>query len=117
MNISDYKFNIGDEVVTIEGERGTITCICDCQFCFDRGFFEPIWTIENGGREDYITISQALNGFENFYKIGSYRFNDFDKVSNYADLAYYENEIKKLKHQLRVIEEVESNDYEANKRT
>lgn len=110
MNIEDYKFNIGDDVITTEGIRGTIVDICDCQNCFDRGFFEPIWTVNNSDKSDYITFSQAVNGFLDFYKIGNYRFNDFDKASIYRDLAYYETEIKKLRNQLRVIDEVESSE-------
>lgn len=110
MKIEDYKFDVGDEVITVEGERGVITAICDCHFCNDRGFFEPIWMLENGDKEDYITINDALSGFPHFYKIGNYRFQDFDKVSIYRDLAYYETEIKKLKTQLKVIEEIEHNE-------
>ena len=99
-----YKFKPGDEVVTTEGVKGKIIDICDCQNCFDRGFFEPRW-IDEAGNEQYIDLYQALNGFPSYHKIGDYIFNDFDKGEVLAEMASYERELKRLRKQLKVIEE------------
>ena len=41
MNIKDYKFNVGDEVITTDGQHGKIVEICNCESCRSRGFLEP----------------------------------------------------------------------------
>lgn len=107
MNIQDYQFNIGDEVITTEGIRGKITSVCHCDKCQERGFYEPFWIAEDGKFEHCIDIYEAKSEFACFYKIGKYRFNDFNKGEILRALASYEDGIKLLKKQLRVIEEIE----------
>ena len=74
----DYIFNIGDEVITSDGRRGTITKICDCDLCKARGFFEPIVLFEDEFFPLWITDTEANNGFPSFYKIGEYYFGNID---------------------------------------
>lgn len=107
MDIKDYKFNVGDEVITIDGRRGKIVDICTCSQCVERGFYEPTWIADNDSSKDYITIGTAICGFPGYYQIGEYRFNDLDKSKVLHDIASYENELKRLRNQLKVIEDIE----------
>lgn len=106
MDIKDYKFNVGDKVITVYGERGEITSICTCEHCEERGFYEPSWVSEDG-RGNYISKWDAKHGFLGYYQIGEYRFNDFDKTQVWGDIVSYEKEIVKLRKQLAVIENIE----------
>lgn len=107
MNIKDYEFHVGDEVVTTEGIKGKITSICHCDRCEERGFYEPFWIAEDGEYEHCINIYDAKSSFSSFYKIGKYRFSDFDKGEILREMASYEDGLKQLRKQLRVIEEYE----------
>ena len=107
MNIKDYEFHIGDDVITTEGIRGKITNICTCQRCESRGFYEPFWTSKDNDYEHCIVKDIAEMNFSGFYKIGKYRFNDFDKGEVLQSMAYHEKELKQLKKQWRLIEELE----------
>lgn len=107
MDIKDYKFKIGDDVITTDGVRGKIVDICDCSQCAGRGFYEPVWIAENDNNKEYITIGTAICGFPRYYQIGEYHFNDFDKSEVLHDIAGYEKELKRLRNQLEVIEEIE----------
>lgn len=108
MNIKDYKFHVGDEVITTEGEKGVIISICECSRCQERGFNEPTWIAEGDSSERYITIGDAICGFHGFYQIGKYKFHDFDKAEVLGTMAFYEKELKRLKKQLKTIEEIEN---------
>ena len=99
MNIKDYDFKIGDKVITTEGEVGIIVDICNCDRCVRRGFFEPIWVKDGDKYQNYITKFDAELGFNGFYKIGEYRFNEFDKGEVLQNMAYCEKELKKLNRQ------------------
>lgn len=116
MNIGDYEFRVGDEVITTEGERGKITKICTCDRCQERGFYEPFWIGEDKDNkyERCIDKFTAEIGFNGYYKIGNYRFNDFDKAEVYQNLAYCEDSLQKYKRQLKVIEEMESKEILSN---
>ena len=105
----DYEFKIGDRVVTVYGETGEIVYICTCDRCKARGFCEPTWKDSNGDTH-YITNYDAECGFVGFHKIGKYRFNDFDKSGVLGEIASYEKELRKLRTQLKTIEELELND-------
>lgn len=105
VGIEAYEFNVGDEVITIDGVKGVITGICDCEYCRERGFLEPYWENETG-EEDYITTSTAKRGFHNYYKIGKYRFNKLNKSLVERDIAFAESELVRLRKQLQVIEEI-----------
>lgn len=110
MDIKDYKFNVGDRVITTEGETGRITCICTCDNCKSRGFYEVFWIRDNDVSDAWdedITIYQAKNGFKGYYQIGEYRFNNLDKEKVIRDINNCEDKLKRLRKQLRVIEELE----------
>ena len=111
MEIKDYKFKVGDDVITTDGRKGKIVDVCTCSSCVDRGFYEPTWIAENDNGKNYITIGTALCGFNEYYKIGEYRFNDFDKDEVLAEISLYEKSLKKLNSQLKVIEELENESY------
>ena len=108
MNINDYKFEVGDTVITTDGRTGKITDICKCVECAARGFYEPIWNRDDGEGSVYITQVCAEIGFPEYYQIGSYRFNDFVKDGVLCEMAIYEAELTRLKNQLKVIEETET---------
>ena len=109
MNIKDYEFHIGDEVITTEGIRGKITSICTCDKCEERGFYEAFWAVDGSDYEHCINIYDAKFGFKMFYKIGKYRFNDFNKDEILREMASYEDGLKQLRKQLKIIEELENN--------
>lgn len=106
MKLIDYIFNVGDEVITVEGERGHVTYVCHCERCLDRGFFEPSWEDETGEMH-YISKYEAENGFNYYYKVGNYRFNSFDKYAVNKKIARHKSALEQLEKQLRFIEEVE----------
>ena len=111
MNFSDYKFEVGDKVITIFGETGKICGFCTCDRCAERGYFEPMWVRDDGPYTEYteyISVYQAENGFNNFYRIGKYRFNDFDKDLLTDRITSYEEVLTRLKKQLANIEEIEN---------
>ena len=108
MDISDYIFNVGDEVITVDGLRGEIREICKCDLCMSRGFFEPVWVDEIDGEDHWITNVDAENGFERLYKIGNYYFNSFDKETIKQGIASNQAVIDKLEAQLCVIDEIEA---------
>lgn len=106
MKPSDYIFNTGDEVITVEGEKGYITYICHCERCAECGFFEPSWEDEHGEMH-YISNYEAENGFDHYYRVGNYRLNPFRKDVVKEKIAYYEDIVKRLEKQLQVINELE----------
>ena len=106
MDIKDYRFKVGDEVITTEGVRGEITDICKCSSCQRRGFYEPTW-VDDDGYYEYITKWDAECSFKGYYKIGDYYFEHFDKGKVLRAIADYEDGLKKLKKQLKLIEELE----------
>ena len=68
-----YEFHVGDYVETKDGRVGYITKICHCEFCKDRGFYEP-YVRYNDGEEEYITVHEVEH-FQDFYnRIGQYDF-------------------------------------------
>lgn len=119
MNIKDYKFNVGDIVITTEGIVGEITSICTCEECEKRGFYEPTWHSDGVKywpdivySED-ITIYEAQNGFKGYYRIGQYRFHEFNRsvVEHVLEYSYKEQRriretIRQLSWQLRNIDEI-----------
>lgn len=107
-----YEFNIGDEVITHYGERGTIIDICECSDCEKRGFYEPLWRGEDGNTE-YITAYHLKNGFSTYYKIGKHRFGNFDKSMLEHFISGYEKTLARLKKQLSLIEELERGESDA----
>lgn len=108
MNFKDYKFEIGDTVITTFGEIGKIVGFCTCERCAERGYFEPMWMKFDGDNVDYITIYEAEIGFSRFYQIGKYYFNSFDKDTVIQLIHNHEKDLKHLKDQLAIIEEKEN---------
>lgn len=108
MNISDYKFELGDEVITISGKRGTIVRVCDCKMCTARGFYEPVYLIDGETHEDYISDFEAELGFLSFYKIGKYYFNEFDRDGELSELKRCEKYMEILRKRLAFMDKVEA---------
>lgn len=97
---NDYEFNIGDVVITTEGETGKIVDICKCERCRDRGWYEPLWRNDDTGEEDYITDYQYESGFVRFYRIGKYRFGKFEMQAVCNKILDLKDQIAKLEKQL-----------------
>ena len=109
MNPNDYKFKVGDRVISIYGEIGRITEICTCDKCVERGFYELTWA-EDGvdGNPQYITNWDAENGFMDFRQIGEYKFDHaFEKDSVLRNIEEFEKVVKDYKKRLQNIEELE----------
>lgn len=104
---SDYTFKVGDEVITTDGRRGVISNVCHCLNCYGRGFYEPTW-IDDSGDYNYITLFDKECGFKGYYKIGEHKFHDFDKSEVLIQMSRHEKELKKLRGQLKLIEETEA---------
>ena len=108
MNPSDYEIAVGDKVVTIYGVVGHIVDICKCERCLERGFCEPTWRSDADHDVGWITIHDAERGFDDFYQIGKYRFNHtFEKSRIYSMIIEKEVELRRLKRQLQVMEDLE----------
>ena len=86
-------FKVGDEVITSTGEVGKIISFCTCQFCKERGFYEPTVEVEIGNNPIYITDNDKRNNFSSFYKIG-------DKVFGNLDEGAVKDSIKSVKEQV-----------------
>lgn len=72
-------FRVGDRVITADGRTGTITDICICDRCKERGFYEPTVTFDN--HREYISISDKNDGFKSYYSIGDRVFGNLDEKS------------------------------------
>lgn len=103
MSVRDYVFNIGDEVITVDGERGVITDICDCEECQKRGFSEPSW-VDEDGEETWLTDYDFEHGFASYYKIGKYYFSPLRMECVTAEIANYESLLEKMRKRLAFME-------------
>ena len=101
MKNSDYAFNVGDLVITTEGETGEIVDICRCERCRNRGWYEPMWRNDDTGEIDYITDYQAESGFVGFYRIGDHRFGRFETQRVCDKIADLKNQVEKLEGRLK----------------
>ena len=64
------ELKIGDTVIDIFGNVGTITSFCECEICKERGFFEP--TIKPCDNDMYMSITDYdyEDGYSSWYKLG-----------------------------------------------
>ena len=97
-------FKIGDEVITSTGKVGRITHICTCDFCRDRGFYEPTVEVEIGNNAIYITDSDKRNNFRSFYKIGDQVFGNIDEDDVLYNIKSTKEQIKELQSELIELE-------------
>ena len=74
-----YTFKVGDQVITSTGEVGTVTSICTCDQCKNRGFYEPQVKTEIGNYTIYITDNDKRVNFRSFYRIGDRVFGNIDE--------------------------------------
>ena len=101
-----YTFKVGDEVITDDGRVGTITDICTCDKCKERGFYEPRINTEIGIYDIYITDTDKNNGFMSYYKIGDRVFGNVDEKQIdiiKEDIHTRKREIIALEAQLNVL--------------
>lgn len=103
-------FKVGDQVITSTGKVGTITSICTCDQCKDRGFYEPTVELEIGDGSIWITDNDKRVNFRSFYKIGDRVFGNIDEecvVNNIKSKKEFikeqQEELIQLEGQLNVI--------------
>ena len=102
-----YTFKVGDQVITADGRVGTITEICTCERCKERGFYEPRIETEVGLYDIWITDTDKKNGFISYYKIGDRVFGNVDEKQIDVlkeDIHTRKHEIIALEAQLNVLE-------------
>ena len=105
MDIKDYKFKVGDEVIGVLGERGVIKEICDCDKCKERGFNELI--VGNDDWVEYVTKADAEGGFKDYYRIGEYRFNDFDRDAVLRHIELIKTSLANAEDRLRFMDTID----------
>ena len=93
-------FKVGDEVITSTGEVGTIISFCTCQFCKERGFYEPTVEVEIGNDPIYITDIDKRNNFSSFYKIGDRVFGNIDEDAVKDSIKSVKEQVYKLQIEL-----------------
>ena len=93
-------FQVGDEVITSTGEVGRITHICTCNFCRDRGFYEPTVEVEIGNDAIYITDNDKRNNFSSFYVIGDKVFGNIDEDAVKDNIKSVKDQVYKLQSEL-----------------
>lgn len=101
-----YTFKVGDDVITSDGRVGTITGICTCDKCKERGFYEPKVTTECGIYDIWITDTDKNNGFISYYKIGDKTFGNVDEKAEERikeDIHTRKSELISLETQLNVL--------------
>ena len=94
-------FKVGDKVITADGRTGTITDICTCDRCKERGFYEP--TVNFGDYTDYIMTSDKNDGFKSYYKIGDRVFGNINEESVNKELEEIGERYNKLVKQQSII--------------
>lgn len=100
-------FKVGDKVITADGRTGTITSICDCERCKNRGFYEP--EVDFVDYTDYIMISDKEDGFKSYYQIGDRVFGNLNEESVSKEIDKYDKRVLKLYEQLGTIQKLRMN--------
>ena len=103
-----YTFKVGDMVITDDGRVGTITDICTCDRCKERGFYEPSALMEDGDRI-YITDTDKENGFKCYYQIGDRVFGNLEEgcIERIEQrISRRKSELVALENQLNVIKKL-----------
>lgn len=95
-----YTFKVGDQVITDDGRVGTITDICTCERCKERGFYEPKITTEIGLYDIWMTDTDKNNGFISYYKIGDRVFGNVDE----KQIDIIKENIHTRKHEIIALE-------------
>ena len=93
-------FKVGDKVITSTGEVGKIISFCTCQFCKERGFYEPTVEVEIGNDPIYITDNDKRNNFSSFYKIGDRVFGNIDEDAVKDSIKSVKEQVYKLQIEL-----------------
>jgi hypothetical protein len=108
-------FKVGGQVITSTGEVGTITSICTCDRCKERGFFEPEVETEIGNSTIWITDNDKRVGFRSFYKIGNRTFGNIDEdcvvrsiANTNSRIIELEEDLKQYNMQLDIIEHIKN---------
>ena len=108
-----YTFKVGDQVITSTGEVGTITKICTCDKCKERGFYEPEVETEIGNYRIYITDNDKRVNFRSFYRIGGHIYGNIDEdcllhniENKKADIKQAQKELIELDCQLDVVKKL-----------
>lgn len=108
----EYTFRIGDRVITQGGDYGEIISFCFCEWCEERGFFEPRVNYKIGGERD-ITIFDYNYNFGDFYKIGDYQFGEKPSEDTFKErLSEIEKELKNLNFQRQCLLDLQKELYE-----
>jgi hypothetical protein len=105
-------FKVGDQVITDNGRVGVIEGICDCEYCKDRGFYEPKVKMTIGNDQIWISDTDKKNGFISFYKIGDQVFGNVNKeaIEDIREsIANVRHELVEYESQLNVLLDLTSN--------
>ncbi len=97
-------FKVGDKVITSTGKVGTITDICTCDKCKERGFYEPKVEVKIGNGDIYITDNDKRANFRSFYKIGDKVFGNIDEDDVLYNIKSTKEQIKELQSELIELE-------------
>lgn len=108
-----YRFKVGDVVITSTGKVGTITSICTCDKCKERGFYEPRVEVEIGNYSIWITDNDKRVNFCSFYRIGNHIFGNIDEdcllnqiENKKADIKQAQKELIELNCQFDVVKKL-----------
>lgn len=101
-------FKVGDEVITSDGCVGTITDICTCKSCKERGFYEPEIEMKIGP-QIYMTDYAKKNGFDDYYKIGDKVFGNINDRHLLGRMESLKEEMSEIGARLNVIKKLTNN--------
>jgi hypothetical protein len=112
---TEYKFAVGDRVITASGRKGTIVNVCSCKYCQERGFLEPEVKYDDSDYRDYIMLCDLENHFKSFYSIGDYIFGNlipYEELEMQAQRK--KQELEYLNQQINTIKQLTKDRKTAN---